>query len=111
MGMATKMNGYHHNGVQNGQMLEENLKQTENEIFGISNYSTKLEKILLSLLQQQEDIRREVKNEIKERENREKEILAKLESDANNLAEALEREKKERKNENEKKKKKKKKKS
>ena len=57
------MNGFH-NETSNGHHRESiigcDLKQTEQEILGISDYSSRLERILLSLLKQQDEIKNQV---------------------------------------------------
>ena len=78
------MNGFH-NGTSNGHHSESiigcDLKQTEQEILGISDYSSRLERILLSLLKQQDEIKNQVAAEKRESEIKENEILAKIESE------------------------------
>ena len=74
------MNGFHNetsNGHHSESIIGCDLKQTEQEILGISDYSSRLERILLSLLKQQDEIKNQVAAEKRESEIKENEILAK----------------------------------
>ena len=66
------------NGLLNGCESLGDLKQTQQEILSISDYSSRLERILLTLLNQQKATSQALEEEKKEREDREKEIMGKI---------------------------------
>ena len=68
--MASKVNG--HNGTSNGHSggLMLTPDATEEEILGLGDYSSRLERVLLALMRQQEALQKAVQTEKCEREKK-----------------------------------------
>ena len=93
--MASKLNGGLHNGSSNGHagtMMSPD--STEEEILGLGDYSSRLERVLLALMRQQEALQKAAQTEKCEREKNEKELKDKLENSGMHFEDILKREKK-----------------
>ena len=90
--MASKLNG--HNGTSNGHngglMLTPDA--TEEEILGLGDYSSRLERVLLALMRQQETLQKAVQTEKCEREKKEKELKDQLDNSGKHFEDMLKRE-------------------
>ena len=100
--MASKLNG--HNGTSNGHngglMLTPDA--TEEEILGLGDYSSRLERVLLALMRQQEALQKAVQTEKCEREKKEKELKDQLDNSGKHFEDMLKREREDREKMNEK---------
>ena len=70
-----------------------NTIQTKDDISQLSDYSVKLERILLALVRQQEDLKQQFDYERKYREEKEKEFLEKVGTEAKVLEDLIKKEK------------------
>ena len=100
--MASKLNG--HNGTSNGHNggLMLNPDATEEEILGLGDYSSRLERVLLALMRQQEALQKAVQTEKCEREKKEKELKDQLDNSGKHFEDMLKREREDREKMNEK---------
>ena len=96
------MNGVHLNGhgKNTKDFSDENgLEDIKQDIYGISDYSTRLEKILFSLLKQHDSLKNKLEDFASQSSLKEKELEKKIDNNFLKLFDDLEKEKEERKSE------------
>ena len=94
--MASKLNGGLHNGTSNGHAGLIASDSTEEEILGLGDYSSRLERVLLALMRQQDTLQKAMQTEKCEREKNEKELKDKLDNNGMHFEDMLKRERGER---------------
>jgi len=97
--MATKVNG---NGLHPGTNGHSMAETTAEDIMGLSDYSSRLERVLLALMRQQEVMEKAIQADRDDRERSEKEIKDKIASDGKHFQDLLKKERDDRKNMNDK---------
>ena len=97
------MNGVHLNGHNKNTKefsVENGLEDIKQDIYGISDYSSRLEKILLSLITQHDSLKNKLEEAVNQSALKEKELESKIDTNFTKLLDDLQREKEERKIEN-----------
>ena len=97
------MNGVHLNGHNKNTKefsVENGLEDIKQDIYGISDYSSRLEKILLSLITQHDSLKNKLEEVVNQSALKEKELESKIDTNYTKLLDDLQKEKEERKIEN-----------